>query len=432
MKPIKKKNIVIALIAVVVLIAVLIAVFSRGSDKPAEEETAKPALTVTTVQPSQASLPIRLTANGTITAWQEAIIGNESNGLKLTEVRVNVGDTVKRGQVLATFSPTSTKAEVAQARASLMEAEANAADAQNNAERAKTLETTGALSAQQINQYLTTAQTAKARAEAARATLEAQQLRLTQTEVLAPDDGVISSRSATVGAVVGAGTELFRMIRQGRLEWRAEVTSEELGRLAPGTMATIRAANGTEVKGKVRMIAPTVDTNNRVALVYVDLLPTPPKVPPVRAGMFASGAFELGVSNAITVPQQCVVFRDGFSYVFRLNQDNRVTQIKILSGRRIGDRVEVTEGLAPEAVIVQSGAGFLNDGDLVHVVEQAPVPDTPAATPDTPAQPVSQPALQPTSQPISPQAPAGMPVPSDEAKAGAATNPPRATPGRND
>src|SRR5690606_23039086 len=165
---------------------------------------------------------------------------------------------------------------------------------------ARTLETTGALSAQQINQYLTTAQTAKARAEAARATLEAQQLRLTQTEVLAPDDGVISSRSATVGAVVGAGTELFRMIRQGRLEWRAEVTSEELGRLKPGTVATIRAANGSEVKGKVRMIAPTVDTNNRVALVYVDLLPTAAGVPPVRAGMFASGAFELGESSAIT------------------------------------------------------------------------------------------------------------------------------------
>lgn len=414
MKSIKKKNIVIALIAVVVLIAVLIAIFSRGSDKPAAEETAKPALTVTTVQPSQASLPIRLTANGTITAWQEAIIGNESNGLKLTEVRVNVGDTVKRGQVLATFSPTSTKAEVAQARASLMEAEANAADAQNNAERAKTLETTGALSAQQINQYLTTAQTAKARAEAARATLEAQQLRLTQTEVLAPDDGVISSRSATVGAVVGAGTELFRMIRQGRLEWRAEVTSEELGRLAPGTGATIRAANGSEVKGKVRMIAPTVDTSNRVALVYVDLLPTAPKVPPVRAGMFGSGAFELGESNAITVPQQCVVIRDGFSYVFRLNADKRVTQVKILPGRRLGDRVEVIEGLAPDAVIVQSGAGFLNDGDLVHVVDQPPPLQTPAAEPETPAQPVA------------PRAPA--PIPSDESKANAVTNPPRATP----
>ena len=389
MKRMNKKNILIAAVIIVVLLAILVAVLSPGASKQ-DEETAKPALTVTVVQPSSASLPIQLTANGTITAWQEAIIGSESNGLKLTEVRVNVGDVVKRGQVLATFSQTTTKAEVAQARASLMEAEANAADAQNNAERARTLESTGALSTQQINQYLTTAQTAKARAEAARATLEAQQLRLSQTEVLAPDDGVISSRSATVGAVVSAGTELFRMIRQGRLEWRAEVTSEELGRLKSGTAATIRAANGSEVQGTVRMIAPTVDTNSRVALVYVDLQPTAAGVPPVRAGMFASGDFELGSSDAITVPQQSVVFRDGFSYVFRLNPDQRVTQVKVQPGRRIDDRVEITSGLHADVVIVQSGAGFLNDGDLVHVVEQTPLPDTPAAAPHTPAQAVSR------------------------------------------
>ncbi|GGI19056.1 efflux RND transporter periplasmic adaptor subunit [Oxalicibacterium faecigallinarum] len=385
-----KKNKIIAISAFIVLVVILIIVFAGGAhEKKADEAAPKPALTVTTVQPAQAALPIRMNANGTITAWQEAIIGSESNGLKLTDVRVNVGDVVKRGQILATFSQTSTKADVAQARASVMEAEANAADAQANADRAKTLESTGALSTQQINQYLTTAQTAKARAEAARATLEVQQIRLTQTEVVAPDDGVISARSATVGAVVGAGTELFRMIRQGRLEWRAEVTSEELGHLHVGTPVLLRAANGTEVAGKVRMIAPTVDANNRSALVYVDLLPTPPKAAPVRAGMFASGAFELGESNAITVPQQCVVIRDGFSYVFRLNADNRVTQVKIVPGRRLDDRIEIVEGLAQDAVIVQSGAGFLNDGDLVHVVqEQAPV-QTPAADPVTPAVPAA-------------------------------------------
>lgn len=385
-----KKNKIIAIIALIVLIVILVIVFAGGSDgKKAEEAAPKPALTVTTVQPSQAALPIRLTANGTITAWQEAIIGSESSGLKLTEVRVNVGDTVKRGQVLATFSQTTTKADVAQARASLMEAEANAADAQNNAERAKTLETTGALSTQQINQYLTTAQTAKARAEAARATLEVQQIRLTQTDVVAPDDGVISARSATVGAVIGAGTELFRMIRQGRLEWRAEVTSEELGRINIGTPVTLRAANDSEVSGKVRMIAPTVDPNNRAALVYVDLAPTAAKVAPVRAGMFASGSFELGKSNAIIVPQQCVVIRDGFSYVFRLNADKRVTQVKIVPGRRLDDRIEIVDGLAPDAVIVQSGAGFLNDGDLVHVVQTPEAVQTPAADPQTPAVPVA-------------------------------------------
>ena len=268
MKRFNKKTIVIAVVALLVLAGIVFAVGSGKSDAKKKDETGpKPALAVTTVQPSQASLPIYLTANGTVTAWQEAIIGSESNGLKLTDVRVNVGDVVKRGQVLATFSVASVNADVAQARASLMEAEANAADAKNNAERARTLETTGALSTQQINQYLTTEQTAKAKAEAAKAVLAVQEVRLSQTQVLASDDGVISARSATVGAVVSAGTELFRLIRQGRLEWRAEVTSAELGRIKNGTTALITAANGTQVKGKVRMIAPTVDAQNRAALV---------------------------------------------------------------------------------------------------------------------------------------------------------------------
>ncbi|WP_076594084.1 efflux RND transporter periplasmic adaptor subunit [Herminiimonas arsenitoxidans] len=374
MKRFNKKTIVIAVVAVLALAAIVIVMSSGKSEaaKKKDDTGPKPALAVTTAQPSQAHLPIYLTANGTVTAWQEAIIGSESNGLQLMEVRVNVGDVVKRGQVLATFSVASVKADVAQARASLMEAEANAADAKNNAERARTLETTGALSTQQINQYLTTEQTAKAKAEAAKAALEVRIVRLNQTQVLAPDDGVISARSATVGAVVSAGTELFRMIRQGRLEWRAEVTSAELGRLATGTPALITAANGTQVKGKVRMIAPTVDAQNRAALVYVDLAPTAAKIAPVRAGMFATGQFDLGVSTAVTVPQQAIVIRDGFSYVFRVNADSRVTQTKVQPGRRLADRIEIVSGIPADAVLVANGAGFLNDGDLVKVVPATP------------------------------------------------------------
>jgi RND family efflux transporter MFP subunit len=253
-----------------------------------------------------------------------------------------------------------------------MEAEANAADARNNAERARTLQNSGALSTQQINQYLTAEQTAKAKAEAAKAALDVQMVRLAQTKVLASDDGIISSRSATVGAVVGAGTELFRLIRQGRLEWRAEVTAAELGRIAIGTAARVTAPNGTQVKGKVRMIAPTVDPQSRYALVYVDLQPGPKNMAPVRAGMFANGEFDMGASDAITVPQQAVVIRDGFSYVFVLNQDRRVVQTRIKTGRRIGDRIEVMEGLTPQAVLAASGAGFLNDGDLVSVAQPQP------------------------------------------------------------
>jgi RND family efflux transporter MFP subunit len=361
----------------VALVLVLIAVAGGGaalllpdSKAAADKKDAgpKPALTVATVKPARATLPIRLAANGNIAAWQEAIVGSEANGLRLSEVLVNVGDQVKKGQALARFAGETVDADVAQAQAGLVEAQATAADAAANAERARTLQNTGALSAQQINQYMTAAETARARVAAARATLRAQQLRQKFVQVAAPDDGVISARNATVGAVVPAGAELFRLIRQGRLEWRAEVTASELGRIKPGIPVSVSAASGSRLQGKVRMIGPSVDPRTREALVYVDLQQPAGDAPPVRAGMFARGEFKLGESSALTVPQQALVLREGFSYVFRLMPDKRVQQVKVGTGRRIGDQVEVLEGLAPDADIVASGAGFLNDGDTVRVV----------------------------------------------------------------
>jgi RND family efflux transporter MFP subunit len=346
-------------------------VFSSGSKAADKKPEQKPALSVATVKPAQASLPIRLAANGNITAWQEAVIGSESNGLRLAEVRANVGDAVRAGQVLATFAAESVQADVAQARANLMEAEANAADAAGNAARARTLQNSGALSTQQINQYLTAEQTNKAKVEAAKAMLAAQQLRLKHVQVVAPDNGTISARNATVGAVVAGGAELFRLIRQGRLEWRAEVTASELGRIRTGMPVSIAAVNGTQVTGKVRMVAPTVDPQSRNAIVYVDLLPAADKVAPVKAGMYARGEFDLGSSSALTVPQQAVILRDGFNYVFRVTLGNHVSQAKVQIGRRIGEQIEVLDGLKPDAVLVASGAGFLNDGDLVRVVNPA-------------------------------------------------------------
>ena len=372
MKPFPLKPVALALLVIVVLAAgaAVLLPDSRAAD---DKKTSgpKPSLTVSVVRPQTTNLPIRLAANGNIAAWQEAIIGSESNGLRLADVLVNVGDQVRAGQVLATFANASVAADVAQARAALMEAEANAA-------RARTLQSTGALSEQQINQYLTAEQTQKARVAAARATLSAQQLRLKQVQVVAPDSGIISARTATVGAVVPAGTELFRMIRKGRLEWRAEVTSSELGRVKTGTPASIVAVNGAELKGKVRMVGPTVDPQNRAAIVYVDLTASNENTPPARAGMFARGEFDLGSSSALTVQQQAVVLRDGFNYVFVVTPENRVQQVKVKIGRRIGERVEVLEGLKPDVSVVVSGAGFLNDGDLVRVAGDAPAGAPPA------------------------------------------------------
>ena len=380
MKRIKRSTLAIALLALVVIVAAAVWLTRKPANEagtPAADAKGKdatpasrPTLTVTVAKPEATELTLTLAANGNVAAWQEASVGSESTGLRLAEVRVNVGDEVKKGQLLAVFSPETVRADIAQSRASLAEARATAADAAGNAARARTLQATGALSQQQINQYQTAEQTAKARVEAAEAVLAAQEVRGRNTQVLAPDDGVISSRTATVGSVVAAGTELFRLIRQGRLEWRAEVTSAELSRIAVGTTAFVVSASGAQVRGKVRSIAPTVDPQTRAALVYVDL-PNVQQNTGIKAGMFARGDFELGRSSAPTVPQSSIVPRDGFNNVFVLQPDNRVAQLKVQTGRRVGERVEITSALPEGAQIVVQGAGFLNDGDLVRVVAAA-------------------------------------------------------------
>lgn len=369
MKELFSKPIVTLVLFVVVGLVALWVTTANHAKIPAKE-TVKPkaALTVTTTKPQSSEWPHMLSANGSIAAWQEAIVGSELGGLLLAEVRVNVGDVVKRGQVLARFTNESVAAQVAEQKAAVEEAHAALSEAQSNVERAHTLANSGALSAQQITQYDIAERSAKARLMSAQARLDGEQIRLRQTHVTAPDDGVISSRTATVGAVAAQGQELFKLIRRNRLEWRAEVNATDLLQIKAGQAVTLRVTNGVMVEGKVRMIAPTIDPITRNALVYVDLLTSRG----VHAGMFGTGQFILGHSNALTLPQNAVVMRDGFSYVFQLDKDNKVTQTKVMLGRRIGDRIELEtngmSGITTATTLVAQGAGFLADGDVVHVV----------------------------------------------------------------
>jgi HlyD family secretion protein len=326
---------------------------------------AKPSLTVTTVQPVAFTIPIQLSANGSLAAWQESVIGAEANGLRLTEVKVNVGDRVRQGDLLATLQSDGVRAELAQAQASLSEAQANLQKTRADIESARALVQKGFISANQMNQSQLNESVAMARVEAAEALIQVQRVRLSQTQVKAPDAGVISARNATLGSVVGAGTELFRLIRQGRLEWRAEVTASEIGRVVVGAPVAVMSASGAEIKGRVRMIAPSVDPQTRNALVYVDLQEP---LGSARAGMFARGVIDLGTSQALTLPQTAVIVRDGFSYAYRVDADQKVAQLKIQTGRLISDRIEVLGGLPAGARVVASGAAFLNHGDRVRVV----------------------------------------------------------------
>lgn len=326
---------------------------------------AKPAMTVTVTRPASESLSVGLHANGNVSAWQEASVGAELNGLRLAAVNVNVGDVVKKGQVLATLAGETTQAESLQAKAALMQAEASHENARADADRARAIQDTGALSKSQIAQYLTAEKVARAQWEAAKAAYGATQVRLAHTRVLAPDDGVISARAASVGAVVGAGQELFRLVRGSRMEWRAEVTPTEVGRIRVGQNVRVTATTGTELAGKVRAIAPGADPQTRNVLVFVDL----PRHPDLKAGTFAKGQFELGQSAALTVPAPSVVVRDGHNYVFVIGADNKAMQRKVQTGRRTGERVEVLDGLKSEEAVAVQGAGFLNEGDLVKVTQ---------------------------------------------------------------
>lgn len=361
--------------AVILAIAVLVMALNIGgeNDNPQGEVAAAPVLSVVMTRAQVSTLPRRIPATGNIAPWQEASVGTEAEGLQLTEVKVNVGDRVRRGQVLAVFKPDMVAADLAEAQASVAQAQAQSMEAEANAQRARSLDASGAISAQQVNAYVVAARTARARLEAAKAIEQRNRLRLAQTRVLAPSDGIITARTATVGAVMPSGQELFRLIKDGRLEWRATIAVSDMPQLASGQVAEISVHGQPPIQGRLRIVAPSIDSQTHNGLAYVDL----PADSQVRAGAFARGFFEVGEGQALTVPQQAVLLRDGFSYVVRLDPKAKVLMTKVSVGRRVGDRVEITGGLEPSEPIVASGLSFLSEGDTVKVV-RAPVAGAPA------------------------------------------------------
>ncbi len=319
------------------------------------------------MRPLHTPLQVRAPVAGSVAAWEEASVGAEANGLRLTEVKVNVGDTVRRGEVLARFSPEVIQAELGEAAAAVALADAEANEAAANLQRAQVLDASGAIARQQFNQYQAVALTTRARLDSAQAVAQRARLRLVQTQVLAPSDGVISSRTATVGAVVPAGHELFRLIRDGRLEWRAMVSSADLRALQPGQRAYITVPGAGSLEGRVRTLGPMIDAATRSGLAYVDL----PADAPLRAGAFVQGHIAVGEESVLTLPQAAVLLRDGFNYVMQVGQDGKVLTRRVEVGRRSDGRVELVSGLDPSDAVVASGLGLLNDGDLVRVLSVA-------------------------------------------------------------
>jgi RND family efflux transporter MFP subunit len=329
----------------------------------------KAALTIEWVTPVAAELPITLAANGSVSAWQEAVISAELSGIRLVEIQAQVGDRVKKGQVLALFDRERVASDLENSQAVLAEAEATLQEARDNARRVRQIIDEGALSALQAGQYLTGEKTAEARMRAARAQVEIQKLRMRHTQVLANDDGIVTARSAVLGGVTVEGQELFRLIRQQRLEWRAEVTATELPKIRIGTKVNVRVPDVGTLPGVVRMVGPGLDPASRFGIIYVDLPGAADRG--FKAGMYAHGDFEVGISEGLTIPRTAITLRDGFSYAFKVVDAKedfaRVEEVKLELGRSVGESIEILQGIAPGDHIVRAGSAFLADGDRVRI-----------------------------------------------------------------
>ncbi|MGE6330444.1 efflux RND transporter periplasmic adaptor subunit [Psychrobacter pacificensis] len=337
-------------------------------DKAASD--AQAVLSVETVTPSQDTIGNTLSADGTISAKDTANVSAKVNGVAVERVLVEEGDRVKAGQVLAVFDTDVMEQQVLQAEADVAEAEATLANASADAARVLPLIDIDAISRQEADRYRTSEVRARASLQAAKARLNSQRLTLDNAKVVAPVSGVISDKMVEVGMVAG-GEPLFTIIKGGVLEWRADIDPKLVGEVTVGTPVRVSLPDGDSVMGKVSRIAPTAD-NNRQITIYASLAANSK----IRAGMYQTGEFLLGSASTQTIPNSAIVSNDGYDYVMLVTDltttdgksMGRIKQQRVTLGERLGENVAVLEPLPSDSHIVQQGGSFLNDGDLVRIV----------------------------------------------------------------
>ncbi len=281
--------------------------------------------TVTTTLPISQNVMKTVNATGVVQAWQQSIISAKVTGYDITSVNVNTGDQVHKGEILAKLNTDQLNADLQEQIANVAQAQANLVKANTEAAQAKELIKVGAISSQENLQYETVAKTALATLNSEKAKLKLQQLNLSYAVIRAPDDGTISSSTATVGSIVQSGTELFRLIRGNRLEWQAEINYTDLDQIKIGQIAIIDNGNGQKIQGSVRQISPNLNQTTKSGLVYVDL----PANIKIQQGTYTTGIINIGNVLALTVPEATIVNRDGYNYVMMLESGNIIKQAKV-------------------------------------------------------------------------------------------------------
>ncbi|WP_292180620.1 efflux RND transporter periplasmic adaptor subunit [Brevundimonas sp.] len=353
----------------------------HGDDKKGEEKAAGGSRqTVTAVTVTQTDLNRTVTASGTVSAWEEVPVGAETGGLTAVALYVDEGSYVRQGQPLVQMNDVLLRAQLQQQQAAVQTAEANAARDDAALGRAQELKQRGFLSQASLDTALANQRASTANLASARAALSETRTRLSQATIRAPVSGLIVRRSVTKGQIIAAGSELFRMVRDGRLELDAQVPETQLGLVRAGQSATVTSSEAGRTTGTVRIVTPEVDAATRLGLARVSLAAGSQ----LRPGMFARADIAVGDQPATTVPTGAVLYRNNKSGVFLLNADSSVhfQPVTVLSRT---DAQTAVDGVAVGARVIVDGAGFLNEGDRVTVSQAAP---------QAPARPTAQPAAK--------------------------------------
>lgn len=350
-----------------------------GGDKKAKKVKPAPGATATqtvgvAIVSSQA-VPRLINATGTISPWEEVVVGAETGGLTAVGVSAEEGDVVRAGQVLVKLNDTLLSAQLRQQDASVASARATLAEAEAALRRSRELQAKGYLSQASLDTSLAKQQTAGAQVAAAQAARGETAARLAQTAIRAPVGGLVSRRNVTKGQIVSTGAEVFRIVRDSRLELDAEIPETDLLLVKPGMPATIVSEQVGEASGRVRIVTPEVNGQTRLGVARIALS----TMGGFRPGMFARATIQAGDQPALTVPAAAVLYRENRPGVFVVDAKNHVHFRRITIQASTAGSIAASGLTAGERVVVE-GAGFLGEGDAVRVGSARPATAAPTAT----------------------------------------------------
>lgn len=356
-------------------VAILIlAACGGGKEKTDQAPVASSAQTITAATVTLTDLPLTITASGSVSAWEEVPVGAETGGLTATAVYVDEGRYVRQGQPLVQMNTALLAAQVRQAQAQVQTAQANVARDDAALQRAQDLKERGFLSQAGLDTALANQRASQANLASAQAALSQSRTQLNQATIRAPVSGLITSRSVTRGQIIQPGVELFRIVRDGRLELDAQVPEAELALVRSGMPVTVTSDQTGQTTGTVRLVTPQVDPQTRLGIARISLA----SGSGLRPGMFARADIAAGAQPALTIPAGAIVYRDGKAGVYRIAANNTVNFVQVTTGARSGDNIAITQGLAEGQRVAVQGAGFLGNGDRVRIGQPTP-PTQPGA-----------------------------------------------------